>query len=85
MKSCEDSVYCDEALVGDILAGLKRFIVRFMIRMSKDFATPFLEGEVARGNQIVVGELGQYQIDSGKLWERRFAYYYHILCRVAIV
>ena len=83
MKSCEDSVYCDEALVGDILAGLKKFIVRFMIRMSKDFATPFLEGEVARGNQIV-SELDQYQIDSGKLWERRFAYY-DILCQVAIV
>ena len=75
LRSCEESVYCNVALVGDILAGLKRFVVRFMIGMSKDFATPSLEGEVARQNQAVVlqrGELGHYQIDTGKIWERRY-------------
>ena len=82
LKSCEKSVYCNQALVGDILAGLKRFVVRFMINMSKDFATPSLEGEVARENQGVVlerGELGQYQIDTGKIWERRYLHLKSVL------
>ena len=82
LRSCEESVYCNEALVGDILAGLKRFVVRFMIGMSKDFATPSLEGEVARQNQVVVlqhGELGHYQIDTGKIWERRYTYIEEII------
>ena len=33
--SCEASVFCDEAHVGDVMAGLKTFVVKFMIRMSK--------------------------------------------------
>ena len=35
LKSCEESVFCDETLVGDIVAGLKSFVVKFMIRMSR--------------------------------------------------
>lgn len=71
LQSCEESVYCNEALVGDVLAGLKSFVVKFMIRMSKDFAAPSLEGEVARQNQVIVPQLNQYQIDSRKRWEQR--------------
>lgn len=71
LQSCEESVYCNEALVGDVLAGLKSFVVKFMIRMSKDFATPSLEGELARQNQVIVPQLNQYQIDSRKRWEQR--------------
>ena len=33
--SCEASVFCNETLVGDVMAGLKSFVVKFMIRMSK--------------------------------------------------
>ena len=32
--SCEASIFCNEALVGDVMAGLKTFVVKFMIRMS---------------------------------------------------
>ena len=71
LQSCEESVYCNEELVGDVLAGLKYFIVKFMIRMSKDFATPSLEGELARKNQAVQTQLNQYQIDSRKRWEQK--------------
>lgn len=71
LQSCEESVYCNEALVGDVLAGLKSFVVKFMIRMSKDFATPSLEGELARKNQAVQPQLNQYQIDSRKRWEQK--------------
>ena len=35
LQSCEESVFCDEALVGDVMAGLKGFVVKFMIRMSQ--------------------------------------------------
>ena len=79
LQSCEESVYCNEALVGDVLAGLKSFVVKFMIRMSKDFATPSLEGELARQNQVVVPQLNQYQIDSRKRWEQRYNSYFIIL------
>ncbi len=35
LNSCENSVFCDEALVGDVMSGLKGFVVKFMIRMSQ--------------------------------------------------
>ena len=35
LQSCEASVFCDETFVGDVMAGLKGFVVKFMIRMSR--------------------------------------------------
>ena len=35
LLSCEVSVFCKESLVKEILAGLKTFVVKFMVRMSK--------------------------------------------------
>ena len=35
LKACELSVFCDERLVGDVMSGLKSFVVKFMIRMSQ--------------------------------------------------
>ena len=35
LESCEKSVFCDETFVGDVMAGLKSFVVKFMIRMSR--------------------------------------------------
>ena len=35
LESCEKSVFCDEMLVGDVMSGLKGFVVKFMIRMSR--------------------------------------------------
>ncbi len=37
LNSCEKSVFCDETLVGDVMSGLKGFVVKFMIRMSQVF------------------------------------------------
>ncbi len=34
IQSCEESVFCDVKHVGDIMAGLKGFVIKFMIRMS---------------------------------------------------
>ena len=73
-------MFCDEMFVGDIMSGLKSFVVKFMIRMSRDFATSSLQGEVARENLEDVemdGEeednLEQYQIATRRRWERKYA------------
>jgi hypothetical protein len=73
------SVFCDEMLIGDIMSGLKSFVVKFMIRMSRDFATSSLQGEVARENledlEATDGEeaekLKQYEIAGRRRWEEK--------------
>lgn len=35
LNSCENSVFCNEELVGDVMSGLKGFVVKFMIEMSR--------------------------------------------------
>ena len=40
LRDCEQSVFCDTNLVGEELSGFRSFVVRLMMRMSKDFATP---------------------------------------------
>ena len=73
------SVFCDKMLVGDVMSGLKSFVVKFMIRMSRDFATSSLQGEVARENLEDMeatdgeeeGNLEQYQIAIRRRWERK--------------
>ena len=63
--------------VGDVMSGLKSFVVKFMIRMSRDFATSSLQGEVARENlEDTDGEdeddnLEQYQIAFRRRWESK--------------
>ena len=37
LSSCEKSAFCNEDVVGDIMSGLKTFVVTFMVRMSKVF------------------------------------------------
>ncbi len=35
IKASEKSIFCNEAVVGDVMTGFKTFVVKFMIRMSK--------------------------------------------------
>ena len=35
LQSCEQSVFCNEAFVSDVMSGLKSFMVNFMMAMSK--------------------------------------------------
>ena len=35
LGACEQSVFCNEDIVGDVMSGLKTFVVKFMVRMSK--------------------------------------------------
>ncbi|XP_015765580.1 PREDICTED: E3 ubiquitin-protein ligase RNF213-like [Acropora digitifera] len=53
LSDCEQSVFCNMELMGSILSGrnvpnlkgFRSFVVRFMIQMSRDFATPSLADE----------------------------------------
>ncbi|XP_063077858.1 E3 ubiquitin-protein ligase rnf213-beta [Engraulis encrasicolus] len=40
LKDCEHSIFCDADFFAEHLPGFKTFIVKFMIQMSKDFASP---------------------------------------------
>uniref|UniRef100_A0A670Y6Z8 RING-type E3 ubiquitin transferase n=1 Tax=Pseudonaja textilis TaxID=8673 RepID=A0A670Y6Z8_PSETE len=42
LRNCETSVFCNADFVQDTLQGFKNFVVKFMILMAKDFATPSL-------------------------------------------
>ncbi|XP_030610400.1 E3 ubiquitin-protein ligase rnf213-beta [Archocentrus centrarchus] len=42
LKDCENSVFCDRDFLADQLPGFKGFIVKFMILMARDFASPSL-------------------------------------------
>ncbi|XP_029943449.1 E3 ubiquitin-protein ligase rnf213-beta [Salarias fasciatus] len=42
LKDCENSVFCDPDFLTDQLPGFKSFIVKFMILMARDFASPSL-------------------------------------------
>ncbi|KAM3838360.1 E3 ubiquitin-protein ligase rnf213-beta-like, partial [Diretmus argenteus] len=40
LKDCENSIFCDPDFLANHLPGFKRFIVKFMIFMARDFASP---------------------------------------------
>lgn len=40
LKDCENSVFCDPDFLAEQLPGFKGFIVKFMILMARDFASP---------------------------------------------
>uniref|UniRef100_UPI0037E7EAB2 E3 ubiquitin-protein ligase rnf213-beta n=1 Tax=Semicossyphus pulcher TaxID=241346 RepID=UPI0037E7EAB2 len=42
LKDCERSIFCDPEFLADQLPGFKGFIVKFMILMARDFASPSL-------------------------------------------
>ncbi|KAK1794252.1 hypothetical protein P4O66_011142, partial [Electrophorus voltai] len=43
LKDCENSAFCDPEFFADNLCGFKNFIVKFMIHMARDFASPSLD------------------------------------------
>ncbi|XP_008284914.1 E3 ubiquitin-protein ligase RNF213-like [Stegastes partitus] len=65
LQDCENSVFCKSEFVGDTLRGFKNFVVKFMILMSKDFATPSLT--------ITDQSPGRQQIDISELNEKDLA------------
>ncbi|XP_057214799.1 E3 ubiquitin-protein ligase rnf213-beta-like isoform X2 [Triplophysa rosa] len=43
LKDCENSLFCDPDFLADNLSGFKDFIVKFMIHMARDFASPSID------------------------------------------
>ncbi|XP_073773817.1 E3 ubiquitin-protein ligase rnf213-beta isoform X3 [Danio rerio] len=43
LKDCEKSLFCDSDFCGETLSGFKDFIVKFMIHMARDFASPSID------------------------------------------
>ncbi|XP_030630710.1 E3 ubiquitin-protein ligase rnf213-beta [Chanos chanos] len=43
LKDCENSLFCDADFLADQLRGFKDFIVKFMILMARDFASPSMD------------------------------------------
>jgi hypothetical protein len=74
LESCEGSVFTKPEIIGDIMTGLKGFIFKFMIHMSRDFSTSSLRGEVALEMNELRRERGisTYQISEKKLWEQKY-------------
>ncbi|CAJ1081416.1 E3 ubiquitin-protein ligase rnf213-beta [Xyrichtys novacula] len=43
LKDCENSIFCDREFLTNELPGFKSFIVKFLIQMAQDFASPSLD------------------------------------------
>lgn len=43
LKDCENSLFCDPDFLAGNLSGFKNFIVKFMIHMARDFASPSVD------------------------------------------
>ncbi|KAI6647050.1 E3 ubiquitin-protein ligase [Oopsacas minuta] len=65
LLDCDKSVYCKSKIMGQEWNGFKSFVVKFMLNMSKDFATPALGScsELARNN------LAKFEILDERRWE----------------
>ncbi|XP_025026630.1 E3 ubiquitin-protein ligase RNF213, partial [Python bivittatus] len=56
LRNCETSVFCNADFIQDALQGFKNFVVKFMILMAKDFATPSLNiSDESPGRQVFEG------------------------------
>ncbi|KAK5851292.1 hypothetical protein PBY51_002095 [Eleginops maclovinus] len=71
LKDCENSVFCDPDFLADQLPGFKGFVVKFMIRMARDFASPSLntsdESSTMHNNSVEDDILDMMEIR--KYWE----------------
>jgi len=54
LQDCEASIFCSEEHVGDSLPGFKSFVLKFMLQMSKDFATPSVSDQSDQENSSLI-------------------------------
>lgn len=69
---CEKSNFCDERLTGDLLPGFQKFVVKFMIQMSHDFALPSLDISDKSAMQMKLNKQAEFNLDQLKIrrkWE----------------
>ena len=66
LLDCDNSDYCQSGLMGMDWKGFKSFVVKFMIYMSRDFATPSLKEDNGQDN---TNALTHFEIIERRKWE----------------
>ncbi|XP_062858949.1 E3 ubiquitin-protein ligase rnf213-beta [Trichomycterus rosablanca] len=72
LKDCEISGFCDPHFFGDYLRGFKSFIVKFMIHMARDFASPSMDISDQSPSLLLVSDHGDdilARLTIRKRWE----------------
>ena len=70
LSDCDNSDYCKSSTVAEEWKGFKQFVVKFMILMSRDFATPSLRQTYIRDSgDNEVDALARFQIRKRRRWE----------------
>ena len=72
LVDCENSIFCDIGLTGDLLPGFKKFVIKFMIQMSHDFALPSLYISDRSALNMKANNQAEFQIEQLKMrrkWE----------------
>ena len=64
LSDCDNSDFCKSGLMGEDWKGFKSFVVKFMLQMSKDFATPSLRKHTGKTHDIT-----NFQILNERRWE----------------
>ena len=64
LSDCDSSDFCKSGLMGEDWKGFKSFVVKFMLQMSKDFATPSLRRHHGQAHDIT-----DFQILNERRWE----------------
>ena len=65
LSDCDNSDFCKSGLMGEDWKGFKSFVVKFMLQMSKDFATPSLRRYSGQGTH----DITNFQILNERRWE----------------
>ncbi|XP_072523911.1 E3 ubiquitin-protein ligase rnf213-beta [Salminus brasiliensis] len=74
LKDCENSGFCDPDFFAQSLHGFKSFIVKFMIHMARDFASPSLDISDQSPSLLPEGEPEDdllYRLTIRKQWENQ--------------
>ena len=66
LSDCDNSYYCLSGIMGEEWMGFKSFVVKFLIYMSRDFATPSLRDDV---DNLTEDLIQVYEILKRRKWE----------------
>ena len=70
LSDCDNSDYCKSSTMAEEWKGFKKFVVKFMILMSRDFATPSLrQTSVIDSEDNEDSALAKFQIYERRRWE----------------
>ena len=70
LSDCDNSDYCKSSMMAEEWNGFKHFVVKFMILMSRDFATPSLrQTSIRDSGDNEADTLARFQIRARRRWE----------------